>query len=118
MKGTETPFAATIGYLQNPTNPTNTNDIGTMSLNCGTLNLGTLAPTIHMGTATDNTTSIGSSVGTFLFTGNNLCLPLTFTTPTEGQLGGKTINTGACIFRLRRVRGVRTLAVIVRCYLL
>ena len=113
----ETPFAATIDYLQNPTNPTNTNDIGTMTLKCGTLNLGTLASTINMGTATDSTITIGSSVGTtslagavnigetdgsedvnvgtFLFTGNNLRLPLTFTTPTAGQLGGKTFVNGA-----------------------
>jgi len=62
--GIDTVAASTIDYLQNPVNPTFLDNIGTMSLLAGTLNLGQLATGINIGNSTSNIINIGTSFGT------------------------------------------------------
>lgn len=55
--------ASAITYAFNPYNPTAQDNIGTMNLLAGTLNMGTLAGTINIGTSTSSVIGIGTSLG-------------------------------------------------------
>jgi hypothetical protein len=61
--GVDTTAAASITYSQNPVNPSFQDNIGTMNLLAGTLNMGTLTPVINIGTSTSSIIGIGTSLG-------------------------------------------------------